>query len=226
MITYKEILQSITSISTYFKATVFLGFIFLISKVIALMIDAPIQMVSLFVAILIVIIGTYLATSPLFIDYKQFIGNLAETVRNTQAELKKEQANSKELEADLKSLEAIYESQLANSKQMVKEISDLRIRQSNLLNDLSDLQAGEQKELAMYKAKVSELQDLLSKVQSENNQNAVRVAKLKPMESYLFLHQLGLTPQQVKKGLANTINGLMNGKTEAEKENIRNIFNS
>jgi hypothetical protein len=226
MITTKEIIQSITSISTYFKTLLFLGFIWLVSKLFANLIDIPIQLIALPIFILIVIIGTYLATSPLFIDYREVIGKLSETARITLADLKKEQANGKMIIADLQGLErmhndlqAKYNNLQANQKQNQLIISELQ--QEN-----SELKASDNNELATVKQELSKAKGYLSQMQTELLAKTTKLNSLQQTEKFIFLVQLGLSKEQIKKGLVNTVNGLMNGKTEAEKENIKQIFNS
>ena len=226
MITYKEILTSITSFSTYFKATVFLGFIWLVSNLFSNLLQIPIQFIALCIFILIVIIGTYLATSPLFIDYRDIIVKLSNNARNNAAKLQYEQANNKAILADLQSLErmhkdlqAKFDNLQANEKQSKEIISELQ--QEN-----SQLKASDNLELSNCKQELSKAKEHLESMSKELLAKTQKLNSLQQTEKFMFLANLGLSKEQVKKGLVNTINGLMNGKTDAEKEKIRNIFNS
>lgn len=224
MITTKEIIQSITSVSTYFKTLFFLGFIWLISKLFSNLIDIPIQLVSLCIFILITIIGTYLATSPLFIDYRDVIVKLSNNARNNAAKLQYEQANNNAILADFKMLEAIYENLQAkyNNLQATEKQSKQII--SELQQENSELKASETNELATCKQELSKEKDYMTQMQAENVTRQNLINKLQQTEKFMFLVQLDLTPSKVAGAVTNIVNAKSYANPE-QKQNMIELLN-
>lgn len=217
MLTTKEIINSITSVSTYFKTLFFLGFIWLVSYFLSKLVEIPINYIWFVVVFVLALIGTYLATSPLLIDYKEVLGKMANNTRILQSELKKEQAKCNLILADLNSLETIYEKEKANAKQIVNELSELRMLVSELQNENNELKATDNRELANLKQRISEF----SKVQEELRTKTIQLSRLQRAEQFMFLVELQITPQQVANSITNAINAKKYNSPEHKEEMLK-----
>jgi hypothetical protein len=226
MVQYKDIHKEVINITNYLIIALILAFICIVSYFISKMIEIPIKYISFAITALMTSFFLYRGATPLFIEYQDFILNISKSYRISVANLKKEQAKYKDIESELQFLQGLYKEQQAkfdnlqaNEKQSQKIISELQ--QEN-----SELRASETNELATVKQELSKAKQYLESMSKELLAKTNKLNALQQTEKYMFLAKLQLTPEQVRKGLINTVNGLMNGKTEEQKENIRNIFNS
>jgi hypothetical protein len=226
MVQYKDIHKEVINITNYLIIALILAFICIVSYFISKMIEIPIKYISFAITALMTSFFLYRGATPLFIEYQDFILNISKSYRISVANLKKEQAKYKDIESELQFLQGLYKEQQAkfdnlqaNEKQSQKIISELQ--QEN-----SELRASETNELATVKQELSKAKQYLESMSKELLAKTNKLNALQQTEKYMFLAKLQLTPEQVRKGLINTVNGLMNGKTDEQKENIRNIFNS
>lgn len=224
MITTKEILQSITSFSTYFKSLLFLGFIWFVSKLFSNLIDIPIQLIALPIFIIIVVIGTYLATYPLFIDYKYVLGKLSEIARISIAEFKKEQAKCKDIESELEYLQGLYKTSQANYNNLQAILMQNKKIISELQNENSELKVSDSLELANTKEELSKAKGYLESMSKELLAKTNKLKDFQHTEKFMFLVELDLSPTKVAGAVTNIVNA-KNYQNQEQKQQMINLLN-
>lgn len=226
MVQYKDIHKEVINITNYLIIALILAFICIVSYFISKMTEIPIKYISFAITALMTSFFFYRGATPLFIEYQDFILNLSETARISIAELKKEQAKCKEFESELEYLQGLYKTSQANYNNLQAIIMQNKKIISELQNENSELRASDSLELATCKEELSKAKGYLESMSKELLAKTNKLNALQPCEKFMFLVELGITKQQVKEKMTNTVNGLMNGKTDEQKEKIKKNFNS
>jgi hypothetical protein len=214
MITLETILENTWAIVK--NLIIYACVILTIGKVSAMVLDlSPALCVgSIFFFSFVVGIGTIY--TPLFTNYKEYVAETNKIIKNLRTESQNLKAERNDMLADIEAYEKLVstlQAELEKEKQYASRIE----------TEVSTEQAAYKLEIAKLEQKLHEANQHLSIVGAENKDRKLSLDKLKGMEEFLFLKELGLQPDQVVNGLAKVIAGMQNNKTPEQKGRIQAI---
>ena len=214
MITIEKFLEKLWAIITNLAITV--CSILVAGKFSAIMLDTSVYVCVAIITILFIIVSVGTLYTPLFLNYREAMQIAKETIQNLQAKVKSLEAGSLNMLADIDAYEA-------ETKQLKAELEKEKQEVSRIEKEVSTEQAAYKLEIAKLEQKLHEANQHLSIVGAENKDRKLALDKLKGMEEFLFLKELGLQPDQVVNGLAKVIAGMQNNKTPEQKGRIQAI---